>query len=302
MSRLWSLFCRLMLLHHSPPFLQACRRFSGLLFLRSLRRHESLSSDRVGRTLAMGIGHWPVLFQQPLQPSFEVFAVDGNHPETVNFMRVWGVMGIKPDSHFVLAFVVPTNPVSPSSRDYSLSPFPDIPPANFGDQLTPATTFIQACAVLGLSAADVESARFKSSTYQDKQLVAMVQNWTSAGFILAKFWGFSITLNSILGELGWTKSSYNKKAKWFPWAARAATLFWHELLVPTEGDSAYELYRIWRGICFIWKAGGPIATGILPSKSSTDPDEKDAAALTQQTIESSKVKLSECLVDAKPTA
>ncbi|KAJ7675263.1 hypothetical protein B0H17DRAFT_1334722 [Mycena rosella] len=282
------------------------------------------------------------------QPHIEVFAVDSSHPETVNYMRIWGVMVIQSDSHFVIAFQTPTtlglpllagsrlSSLAPSfhtssghtrhnshlslgltqaSREFSASPVPsplsEFPLKIFGDHLVAGTTFAEACIVLNLSIVDVANARFKG-TQQAKQLVTMVQNWTSAALVLAKFCvspqklshqfsgGLSVNFDMILTELGWTKSSYIKKAKWYLWAAEAATLFWYKAMVPAEADSDFALYRIWKAICFIWKVGGPVTTGIAPAKMSNDPDEKDAAALTQQTIESSKTNLSKKLVADDP--
>ncbi|KAJ7504930.1 hypothetical protein B0H11DRAFT_2221118 [Mycena galericulata] len=290
--------------------------------------------------------------QDTIQPYSEVFAVDIAHPVTVDYMRLWEVMGIKPGTHFILAFWDPLHQLPPpASRfsspaphlrlpspvpsihtssghtrhsshtsfsqpasDYAHSPMMEVPPINFEDCLSSSTTFRDACRFLGLSDGDIICAIFADANSQSKQLVAMVQNWTAAAHILAKFCispenpvhtfsgGFKATLDLILAELKWSKASYTKKNNWYRWAAHAATLFWPRANFPVAGDSDFDLYMNWRAICFIWQAGGPAATGSVMSKDSTDPFEKAASGFTQQCIEKVKVRLTNLLVMVDPAA
>lgn len=119
----------------------------------------------------------------------------------------------------------------------------EAPPMNLEDCLSPSTTFRDACR-LGLNDGDIICAIFADANSQSEQLVAMVQNWTAAAHVLAKFCispenpvdtfpgGFKATLDSILAELNWSKESYTKKNNWYRWAAHAATLFWPRVNFP----------------------------------------------------------------------
>lgn len=66
--------------------------------------------------------------QGTIQLYSEVFAVDIAHPVTVNYMRHWEVMGIKPETHFILAFWDPLHQLAaPASRFSSPAPHLRLP-------------------------------------------------------------------------------------------------------------------------------------------------------------------------------
>ncbi|KAJ7735993.1 hypothetical protein B0H16DRAFT_1731116 [Mycena metata] len=137
----------------------------------------------------------------------------------------------------------------------------------------------------------------------------MVRNWQAVELVCERFGvshdylqhqftgGLTITLDEVLRHLGWNLTSYKKKCTWFQWAEQASKQVWHTPSAPCQTDTTFALFCIWKAICFLWKAGGPIATGWEPSKVSTNNNEKDAAVLTQAIIESSKTKLSALLRD-----
>ncbi|KAJ6451545.1 hypothetical protein C8R45DRAFT_946099 [Mycena sanguinolenta] len=284
-----------------------------------------------------------------------IFAVDATHPKTAEYMWVWEVLGLKPETHFILILHTPPIPAtihfrldstnlnlpaplrlsspapslasthrsplgssfsqqSQPASEYSYSPISEIPLANFGDQLLPDTTFPVACSLVGLTEADIQRATRQSDA---KQLVPMVQNWSAAAHVLAKLClsdntssyrfsgGLVVTLEGVLVcELSWgSVKTFTNKSGWYHWAAEAATLFWPSSSVPSmtlcKQDSDYDLYMTWQAICFIWQAGGPLQTGILPQKSSTNPVEQHATALTQSMIAKFKSKLTQKLVHSR---
>ncbi|KAJ7748134.1 hypothetical protein B0H16DRAFT_1888586 [Mycena metata] len=176
------------------------------------------------------------------------------------------------------------------------------------DLLHPSVPFSTAANILGLESTSIDSAFFVRG---QQTLSQMVRNWQAAELVRERFGvspdhlqhqfagGLAVTLDEVLRHLGWNLTSYKKKCTWFQWAEQASKKVWHTPSAPCQTDTTFALFRIWKAICFLWKAGGPIATGWEPSKVSTDDDEKDAAVLTQAIIESSKTKLSVLLRDQR---
>ncbi|KAF8176255.1 hypothetical protein K438DRAFT_1847196 [Mycena galopus ATCC 62051] len=201
-------------------------------------------------------------------------------------------------SHLSLSFSQLSQPISEFH-----SPIPEVPPADFGDALRPDTTFPMACQIIGIAPADIQRAR------RDKKsgLVPMVRNWEAAAHVVAKLClsvdtqehqfsgGLKVTLADVLAELGWVVLSFIWKSTWYLWAAEAATLNWPGS-VPREGECDFELYMLWKAICFLWKLAGPIRTGNIPSKGSADPEERAAASLTQDILQKARTKLAPLLV------
>ena len=54
------------------------------------------------------------------------------------------------------------------------------------------------------------------------------------------------------------------------------------------GTPEYGHYMLWQGICFLWGPGGSIATGIVPNIDSSNENEKMAATITQNQIQTAK--------------
>ncbi|KAJ6516894.1 hypothetical protein C8R47DRAFT_1206108 [Mycena vitilis] len=266
-----------------------------------------------------------------LQLDDEVFAVVPGHPETVNYMRMWDMAGIVPQTHFAVALFAPdlllslpsnsplplpfssTHPSFSTLSQVSGSLFEDypqdsqLPEPAFGI-LGPRTTIPEACTILGISNSDIQRAKYAGSTPSAKQLVAMVRNYVSFTSILEKFGvsfdnrshrfpgGLEVTLSSLLSDRGWTEHTYKKKNRLYSWAAVAATQFWHTPSPPGATDTTYNLYQKWRAICFIWAPNGPIDTGDLNSLKAAD-----LPTLTQANIEAIKLPLSLMLVDQRST-
>ncbi|KAJ7650341.1 hypothetical protein FB45DRAFT_859141 [Roridomyces roridus] len=252
-----------------------------------------------------------------------VFAIDLEHPKTVDFLRMWQVTGIQPETHFICIFFPPLTlaALGPPAQRQSCLPRSegsaggaDVPPMDFGQQLTPSTSFDEACTILGVSRDEVEKGRYRADTAH-KALLFMVQNWAASTHILAKFCvsqspehtfpgGYVARRTSILTSLGWGEISFSKKTKWYTWASQAACRSWKQDPVagishPLQStfifsfilDSDSALYGKWRGICFLWKQGGPLITGKLPLESSGDRDERATAGLIQRDLEASRVAI-----------
>ncbi|KAJ7913417.1 hypothetical protein B0H13DRAFT_1873853 [Mycena leptocephala] len=266
----------------------------------------------------------------------EIFAIDPSHPKTAAYARIWELL-IKPEKHFVLALWAPPTSLMPSipgshlpvlspnpllripspapsfgissgHSQYSFppsqavsehphSPIPDVPPTNFGDFLLASTSFLEACRILGLQETDIARAKFKT-TGAAKQLVAMVQTGLQQPML---------SRNSVFRPTAQhTASLVDSRSNWLQFWARLdgqSTLSakkstsWPTAEPPAEGASDYDLYLTWRAIWFIWQPGGPAQTGQIPSKTSRDPVERAAAALTQTKIESERVKLTCLLIE-----
>ncbi|KAJ7717444.1 hypothetical protein B0H16DRAFT_1476062 [Mycena metata] len=160
------------------------------------------------------------------------------------------------------------------------------------DLLHPSVPFSNAANILGLKSTSIDSAFFVRG---QQTLSKMVRNWQAVELVCERF-GVSheYLQHQFTGGLTVT---LDKKCTWFQWAEQASKQVWHTPLAPCQTDTTFALFCIWKAICFLWKAGGPIATGWEPSKVSTNNNEKDAAVLTQAIIESSKTKLSALLRD-----
>ncbi|KAJ7067735.1 hypothetical protein B0H15DRAFT_958160 [Mycena belliarum] len=241
----------------------------------------------------------------------EIYAIDPFHERTIEYAQIWAITDLDPDTHFVLILSETANlqfagiPVIPASDPVEgIRLLPGTTPAH---AITAPATFATLASRLGLSLDEIASARYQGKP--NLALTGMVRNWNAAQFVITRF-GVSLdsprtglsgnpTLNELLVELGWSESSYRKKTLWYEWAGHAATQVWHPSEVPGETSNEFRLYRTWKSIVFLWKAGGPIATGREPAKTSADPEEREAALLTQTMMEAAKKKLSKLLVDCE---
>ncbi|KAK7012545.1 hypothetical protein R3P38DRAFT_3209896 [Favolaschia claudopus] len=253
-----------------------------------------------------------------------VFAVDTDHPKTAQYIRTWARLGGSSffRHHFIIVLWLP--PIShqsllssrlssiPSSRtsspapglpghihravslsqlshlssDYSHSPISEVPSAGFGDRLVPNTSFADACAVLGISAAEIKQAE---RNRQRGTIIPLIRGWDATSRILAKFCvsaqsrtfrfsgGLEVSFSDILWELGWVEAYFQKKSRWLNTAMALSNRSWPIDNVPAENTANADLYELWNTICFIWGPGGPAQTGVAPNRRSNDRREAAAA-------------------------
>ncbi|KAJ3507458.1 hypothetical protein NLJ89_g6295 [Agrocybe chaxingu] len=109
----------------------------------------------------------------------------------------------------------------------------------------------------------------------------------------------------VLEHFGWGLVSFHHKTIWYRWAFAAAQQQWSNPLIystdyKTRSHISKEedyFFKLWRGICFLFKPGGAIDKRIKPKKSAKDIDESLAASLSQSNIRKHKVAISRYLTN-----
>ncbi|KAJ3496289.1 hypothetical protein NLJ89_g10506 [Agrocybe chaxingu] len=210
-----------------------------------------------------------------------------------------------------------------TSSDNLEQPWHHASPASWSAGVTTYSSLEDYLTHLPINSFDIQNAIFlDTDTEAHIPLVVMVQNWRSMTNVLdvlglnTKSSEKKLTLDlegnicklsalDVLEHFHWGLVSFNHKTLWYRWAFVAARQKWANPSIYSMDSKVQSriskeeerLFKLWRGICFLFRPGGAVDKGIKPMKQTGDYDERQAATLSQSNIRKYKAAMSRYLTN-----